>query len=132
MTKQEKAKALRSDQKVHYNCAQSVLIPFADECGVSEETAGCLGANFGSGMRMGSVCGAVTGALMALGAMGCGEEESRKLLREFREKNGCLDCVDLLRQAHERGEERKCHCDRMVADCVALVEKLTGTCDEEK
>ncbi len=40
---------------------------FADECGLEEEQALKLGSCFGSGMRKGEVCGAVTGALMVLG-----------------------------------------------------------------
>ena len=70
MTKQEKLEALRADTSVHYNCCQSVLIPFCRECGISEETAYRLGSQFGGGMKMGSVCGAVTGALMVLGMTG--------------------------------------------------------------
>ena len=124
MTKQEKMLELRADTAVHYNCAQSVLIPYARECGMDEETAGRLGTHFGGGMRMGSVCGAVTGTLMVLGAMGFGEEESRRLLREFRERNGSVNCNELLRSAHERGEERKAHCDRMIEECVAFLEAI--------
>jgi len=126
LTKQEKVAALRADASVHYNCAQTVLIPYAEECGISEETAYKLGANFGGGMRMGSVCGAVTGALMALGAMGYGEEESRNLLRAFREKHGSVNCAELLRGAHERGIERRAHCDQMIDECVDLLESITG------
>ena len=70
MTHMEKAKALRADTAVHYNCAQSVIIPFAAEMGITEEQANAMGAHFGSGMRHGSTCGAVTGALMALGMIG--------------------------------------------------------------
>ena len=76
MTKQEKLEALRADTSVHYNCCQSVLIPFCRECGISEETAYRLGSQFGGGMKMGSVCGAVTGALMVLGMTGAGEERT--------------------------------------------------------
>ena len=125
MTKREKVLALRADATVHYNCAQSVLIPYSEECGLDEKLACKLGAHFGSGMRMGSVCGAVTGALMVLGAMGYAEEESRRLLREFREKNGSLNCAELLRSAHGRGEERKVHCDRMVEECIAYLEEIS-------
>ena len=49
MTKQEKLEALRADTSVHYNCCQSVLIPFCRECGISEETAYRLGSQFGGG-----------------------------------------------------------------------------------
>ena len=57
---------------VHYfnegfNCSQAVLAPFAVSSGLSEETALKLTSNFGGGMNEGETCGAVTGALMAIG-----------------------------------------------------------------
>lgn len=123
MDKMEHAKQLRDITDKHYNCAQSVLVPFAKEMGMSEEQAYNLGAHFGAGMRHGSTCGALSGALMVLGAMGYGEQEAQTLLRAFREKNGCTDCAHLLAQAKERGEEKKPHCDRLVCECVqALLE----------
>lgn len=124
MTRMEETEALRARTDVHYNCCQSVLVPFADLCGLDKETAFKLGANFGSGMRHGSTCGAVTGALMVLGMAGRGTDASNALLRRFREKNQALDCARLLTMAKERGEERKPHCDRMVYDAVELVEDL--------
>ena len=66
MTHTEKAVDYFS-QKLH--CSQSVLAAFADECGITEEQALKLGSCFGSGMRKGEVCGAVTGALMVLGLL---------------------------------------------------------------
>lgn len=124
MTKLERVYALRGDTAIHYNCCQSLLIPFAEECGMDEATACRLGAHFGGGMRMGSVCGAVTGALMVLGGAGCDDEARKTLVHEFQCKNGCLDCAGLLKQAVARGEERKAHCDRMIDDCVELLERL--------
>ena len=127
MTKKEKAFALRNDPKVHYNCAQAVLMTFAQECGISEETAAGIGANFGSGMQMGSVCGAVTGGLMALGAMGYGKEYNKQFLDAFKDMHhGKVNCVDLLREGNELGQERKYHCDLMINQCVELVEQITG------
>ncbi|MBQ5441600.1 MAG: C_GCAxxG_C_C family protein, partial [Firmicutes bacterium] len=41
----------------------------AKECSITEEEAFKLGSCFGSGMRKGQVCGAVTGALMVLGLL---------------------------------------------------------------
>ena len=49
------------------NCAQAVLTFFAGDYGLSEADALRIAAGFGSGMRMASVCGAVTGAIMVLG-----------------------------------------------------------------
>lgn len=126
MNKMEHAKQLRDITEKHYNCAQSVLVPFAGEMGLSEEQAYKLGAHFGSGMRHGSTCGALSAALMVLGAMGYGEQEAQALLRAFREKNGCTDCAHLLANAKERGEEKKPHCDRLVCECVQALLELTG------
>ncbi len=126
MDKMEHVRQLRAITDKHYNCCQSVLVPFAEELGLNEERAYALGAHFGSGMRHGSTCGALTGALMVLGAMGYGEQEAQALLRAFREKNGCTDCAHLLAAARERGEEKKPHCDRLVYECVQALLELTG------
>ena len=121
MTYMEKAQALRADTTVHYNCAQSVLVPFAAEMGLSEQQAYALGAHFGSGMRHGSTCGAITGALMALGMMGYDETTAAEILRNVRQNHGALDCAALLRTAHEAGIPRKPHCDGMVFELVQTV-----------
>ena len=126
MDKMEHACQLRAIEERHYNCCQSVLVPFANEIGLDEEQAYHLGAHFGAGMRHGSTCGALSGALMVLGSMGYGEEEARAMLTEFRQKNGCTDCAHLLAAAKERGEEKKPHCDRLVYDCVQMLLDLTG------
>lgn len=52
-----------------YNCAQATFCAFADEIGMDAACAARLSSSFGGGMgRMREVCGAVSGALMALGA----------------------------------------------------------------
>ena len=124
MNRREQAAALRADTQAHYNCCQSVLIPFCQECGISEEEALKLGSHFGNGMKHASTCGAVTAALMVLGLAGKNGDAASELLRRFREKNRALDCGSLLRIAKENGEERKPHCDRMVFDAVELLEEL--------
>ena len=126
MTHMEKCRALRADTAVHYNCCQAVLIPFAAEMGITEEQAFKMGAHFGSGMRHGSACGAVTGALMALGMLGYDEKEATALLREVREGHGALDCATLLRTSHEAGIPRKTHCDNIVFEMLQAVEDLTA------
>lgn len=50
-----------------YDCSQVVLRYFAEELGISEDEANRVSACFGGGMQLGSVCGAYTGALMAIG-----------------------------------------------------------------
>lgn len=50
-----------------YDCSQVVLRHFATRLGISEDEANRVAACFGGGMQLGSVCGAYTGALMAIG-----------------------------------------------------------------
>src|SRR5699024_5660807 len=58
MTRLEEVQYLRTEPDGrHYNCAQSLLVPFASEVGLTKEQADALGANFGAGMKMGSTCG---------------------------------------------------------------------------
>lgn len=124
MDRMEETKGLRARTDIHFNCCQSVLVPFAEACGLSKEEAYRLGAHFGAGMKHGATCGAVTGALMVLGMAGKGNDAAAELMRRFREQNQALDCATLLRLASQRGEDRKCHCDRMVYEAVDLLEEL--------
>ena len=50
-----------------YNCAQVVIAALAEELGISEEAAFGFAAGFGGGLRVGDVCGAASGAVMAIG-----------------------------------------------------------------
>jgi C_GCAxxG_C_C family probable redox protein len=51
-----------------YNCAESVLLAAAERLRKCTPSIPCIASAFGGGMgRKGSVCGALTGALMALG-----------------------------------------------------------------
>ena len=59
-----------------YNCAQAVFCAFCDMTGMDIDAAARLSSSFGGGMgRLREVCGTVSGALMALGAM-CGYDDS--------------------------------------------------------
>lgn len=124
MEHMERARQLRADTNIHYNCAQAVLMPFAQEAGLTEEQAFKMAAHFGSGMRHGSTCGAVTGALMALGLLGYDEKEAAALLRQVREGHGALDCATLLKTSHEQGIPRKSHCDGIVFEMVEALDKI--------
>ncbi|MBQ3853941.1 MAG: C_GCAxxG_C_C family protein [Anaerovibrio sp.] len=121
----EQAQKLRDDTTLHYNCAQSVLIPFAEEMGLTREQAFDLGFNFGGGMKRASVCGAVTAGLMVLGLHGVNDV---KILNEYHNTikanhDGMLDCGDLLRISKEKGIEKKAHCDSLIKEVIELVEK---------
>jgi C_GCAxxG_C_C family probable redox protein len=120
------ARELRACTTTHYNCAQSVVVPFAEDAGMTREQAIRFAANFGAGMKMAATCGAITGGLMVLGLFGVEDGVSiAAYYRAFRERhNGYLNCADLLRINKEQGREKKPHCDAMVFESVELVEKM--------
>lgn len=127
MTKHEDMTVLRNDPNTHYNCAQSVLIPFAEDMGLTREQANALALNFGGGMGCGSVCGAITGALMAMGGLNVPEEKRLELMEKFRAAHGSVDCADLVRGLEKGTPERKCLCDGLVAQCLEYVCRLAQT-----
>ena len=105
MTHIEKSQGLFAQK---FRCSQAVLAAFAEELGLSEKQALKLGACFGGGMCKGEVCGACTGALMALGLKfgpcEVGDVDSKtktnditvKFLETFQEENGSYLCRELL------------------------------------
>ncbi len=66
-----------------WNCAQSVLGVFCEDLGLDKETAMKLASGFGAGMaRKQEVCGAVTGAIMAVGLKHGQAREDDKAAKE--------------------------------------------------
>lgn len=118
-----RARELRANVTPHYNCAQAVLLPFAEDLGMSEEDVMRIAVHFGGGMKMGSICGAVTGGLMALGLAGLDAPQiANAFCRKIRENHeGMLDCKDLLKANAQRGGEKKPHCDGLVYEAVTAV-----------
>ena len=131
MDRMELCRQLRNSTKRHYNCAQSVLIPFCAETGLSEERACALAEHFGGGMHMGATCGALTGGLMVLGLLGYSQAESTALIQRFTRRHGHLNCRDLLAANAAAGGEKKPHCDDMVYQMVADLDALLAQ-DAEK
>ncbi len=118
----DRAKELREDAQTHYNCAQSVIIPYSDECGISEEKAYQLGLFFGRGMKMGGCCGAITGGLMVIGMLGGTDEQYRAFMDDMRRgHDNMVNCSDLLRKNKELGGDQKTHCDNMVYEAIENV-----------
>ncbi len=122
----ERARALRDDPQVHYNCAQAVFIPFAEQKGITPETANAITQNFGAGMRMGQTCGAITGGLMALGLYGLGEpsDSGEFFCRMKALHEGRTQCKELLAEEVKCPADKKPHCDTMVYEAVQAVEEM--------
>ncbi len=113
------------------NCCQAVAGVFCGDYGVPRETILRLGSAFGGGMRRKEVCGAVTGALMALG-MKYGpdrpDDKERKeaanvktaeFMAEFQKRYGSYLCRELLGDAYWRDV-----CGGFVAGAVSLLEEF--------
>jgi C_GCAxxG_C_C family probable redox protein len=91
-----------------YNCAQSVLLAMQRFWNVEKPLELKVAAAFGGGIgRSGSVCGALTGGVIAIGlkygtnAPDAKEREkayslARELCKEFKSKCGSMSCRDLI------------------------------------
>ncbi len=108
-----------------YNCCQAVVSVFAHDAGYDEEASMKASTHFRGGMQMGSVCGAITGSLMALGLAGIDDTRAlNELYRKFREQHdGMMNCKDLLRVSAEKGEVKMEHCNALIRECIGYVEE---------
>ena len=92
--------------KEGYNCSQAVFAAFSEEVGLPRQTALQLASGFGGGVgRMREVCGAFSGAVMALGALYGSDDPAHKtavyamvqeLAAKFKAETGSLICRELL------------------------------------
>ena len=131
-----------------FNCAQAVLVVFAEENGLDQATALKIAGGFGAGMgRLQNTCGAVTGAFMAIGlkhGKTLGDEGNEKrdkcyaMVREFdskfKEIFGTTSCSELLQCDLTTPEGSKYFtdnklsekvCQQCVREAVRIVEKIT-------
>lgn len=95
--------------KIGYNCAQSVLLTFSEEIGLTQEEALKLASSFGGGMgRLREVCGAVSAMFMIAGFLKgytSPNNDNAKakhyaliqdLAKKFKEKHDTIICRELL------------------------------------
>ena len=129
-----------------FSCSQSVFSAFADPADIPRETALRVASGFGGGLaRSGEICGAVAGAIMALGLRHCGTPAEQPLSKEgaypavreflarFRALHGGLQCRELLGAdlgapgGLERAREQglfKSRCPVLVRDAARILEEL--------
>jgi C_GCAxxG_C_C family probable redox protein len=95
-------KNVKEFHKEGYNCAESIVKAINEEKGLNIPVA--MASPFGGGMSVGGTCGAITGSLMAIGAVkgretGKEVNETRKLTKELinkvKEKYGTFECIEL-------------------------------------
>ena len=125
MEMNDRAEKAVGDKHGDCNCAQAVLLAFADELGRPEEELRALGSGFGMGMGCTeATCGALCGAGMVMGLMSKSGRPTaaimRDILHEFEEKAGATICKDL--KGIETGR-MLCSCDDWVRHAVRAVEQ---------
>ena len=140
----ERCELAHAYHKKGYNCCQSVLAAFSDLTGLSEKDSLAIGGGFGSGAGTGELCGAVSGAIMAIGLMTPVDPEdpvaskkrtvgiAKELQKRFSQRFGALRCRDLLknRQGDADGSAAAqamgltAHCEIMVVAAVEILEEL--------
>ena len=95
--------------KQGFNCAQAVVMAFADVTGVDAKQSARLASSFGGGLgRMREVCGAVSGMAFVLGALyGYDDPKAtgasathyarvQEVAGAFKTENGSIICRELL------------------------------------
>lgn len=130
-----------------YNCAQSVYAAGGQGDAVDEDARLAVAAPFGGGVaRQGEICGALTGALMALGEAAAKEiasdpeggrralyAKSAELIEAFRAANGGIRCSELTgcvlatEEGMRRYEERNLHATL----CTNIVSTVSDLLDHE-
>ena len=122
----ERRKLTAPDGRPAYSCCQSVAAIFAEDAGYDGEACMKAATFFRGGMQMGSVCGAVTGGLIALGMAGISDPQAANgFIKAVRENHsGLLNCADLLRVNAENGGEKMPHCNALIRECIDLVEAI--------
>ena len=123
-----------------FNCCAAVLLAFQDKLGMSEEQLLAIASGMGGGLRTGEVCGAVSGAVMALGAAAphnvetgpAGKEYNTALTQEFQrryiEKQGAVCCRDLkpveAKYSCTALEGVEGNCNHYILTAVEILEEL--------
>ncbi len=141
------AELARNLFRMGYNCAQAVFCAFAEDMGLDLDTAARLSSSFGGGLgRLRELCGALSGAELALGmlkgysdvtdpALKSAHYARVRLLAEaFQEKNRTYICRELLRdvQTTPGGEPEprspefyaRRPCLRLVGEAAACLDRV--------
>ena len=102
--------------KEGYNCAQSVVMAFADDYGMDESFAAHISSSFGGGIgRMRETCGAACGIFMLAGLEEKGDypdpelkkqnyEVVQRLANDFKAETGSIICKELLGLNKQRAD----------------------------
>lgn len=142
MNRKEEAIALFNSG---FNCSQAVLNVFSGLFKLDSETALKISSGFGSGMRRGQVCGAVSGALMVIGLKEghytSGDTGSKNKVNElvqdfelrFEKLNDSIICKELLKYDLSIENELaiirekdlfNSVCPKLIQDAIDIIEEI--------
>lgn len=130
-----------------FSCSQMVFATLSEELGINLEQALKLATGFGAGIAyQDDICGAVSGAIMAIGLKHGNDETSqvdfsnkalfltRELIQRIKAKHGSYKCKDLTGIDHTNLEEgMKLYkelgiagkiCRPIVIECIEIVEEI--------
>jgi C_GCAxxG_C_C family probable redox protein len=129
-----------------FTCSAAVFSAFSEDLGLDPDTAKKVACGFGAGLsKTGTICGAVSGGVMVIGlkygktkaADEAATEKTRALVRqfihEFTEKNGSVNCTELLGynlndpQAYAAAKDSGLFlskCPLLVRDAANILEKI--------
>lgn len=129
-----------------FTCSAAVFAAFSDELGLDPGLAKKIACGFGAGIsKTGNTCGAVSGAILVIGLKygktvaddDAATEKTRALVRqfihEFTQKNGSINCTELLGHNLSRPDEfATAHeaklfvtkCPLLVRDAAEILEKI--------
>ena len=128
-----------------FNCAQSVIVSFADILNIDEETALRIASGFGGGMGgMQKTCGAVTGAFIIIGFLRGkykvedekAKEITNNLIQEFTNKfvylYGSIDCKELINYNlnTKEGKEQAIEADVFNKKCTNFIKHSVDLLEE--
>jgi C_GCAxxG_C_C family probable redox protein len=129
-----------------FTCSAAVFSAFSEEMDLDPDTAKKVACGFGAGISAtGNICGAVSGGVMVIGlkygkteaADEAATQKTRALVRqfihEFTEKNGSVNCTELLGydlsdpQAYAEARDSGLFlskCPLLVRDAANILEKI--------
>jgi len=143
---EQKSEKAISTFRSGFNCAQAVVMAYADQLKFDTSLALSISTGFGGGMgRLQETCGAVTGAFMVLGVHNCktySDNAERKaktyaMIQEYDKKFKAIhhttNCKELLGcdlktpEGQKILSEKNLHetvCTKCISDSVTILEEL--------
>ena len=130
-----------------YFCSQIVFATLGEELGIDRKQALRLATGFGAGIAyQGDICGAVSGAIMAIGLKHGNDKPSeidlrnkaiyftQELIERIKARHGCYTCKGLtgidyinveggIKLYYEQGIAEKI-CIPVIIDCIEIVEEI--------